>query len=92
MVPPVFIIKNAYTLEYTIKLTAYQSCGLDDNGNPIKTESIVDTNGTTTLTYRVDTEKSGKETEITIGATTYINFEIPQVVGLKYELKLKKSR
>ena len=42
------------------------------------------------MTYRVDTEKSGKETEITIGATTYINFEIPQVVGLKYELKLKK--
>ena len=82
--------KNAYTLEYTIKLTNYQSCGLDDNGNPIKTENIVNTNGTTTLTYRVDTEKSGKETEITTGTPTNINFEIPQVVGLKYELKLKK--
>lgn len=82
--------KNAYTLEYTIKLTDYQSCGLDDNGNPIKTENIVNTNGTTTLTYRVDTEKSGKETGITTGTPTNIDFEIPQVVGLKYELILKK--
>lgn len=81
--------KNAYTLEYTIKLTDYESCGLDD-GKPDKTKNRVATNGTTTLTYRVDTEKSGKEIGTTTGDTETVNFAIPQVVGLKYELKLKK--
>lgn len=83
--------KNAYTLSYTIKLTNYDSCGLDESGNALYEANVVPTNGDTELTYRVDTVKEGKTNGTTTGSSKAIYFSVPTVRGLKYELKLLKQ-